>query len=644
MSYALGIDAGGTYTDVIIINRENGSVIDTKKTLTTYPNLQFGISDALNSLDQKLLHKVNLVSVSTTLSTNALLEGTGTDVGLILIGQTTVEQTFPTQHVIHVQGGHGPTGEEEFILDVDVIRNFVQETQNVVEAYAISAFFGVRNPSHELETKSIIQKITQKPIVCGHELSQELGAYERAVTAVLNAQLLPVTYNFVQSVVKDIKKRNINARMLMLKCDGSVYNIEDALEKPIETIFSGPAASMLGASYLSKLETCAVIDVGGTTTDVSAIFNNIPEISSSGAIIGGWKTRVNAMKMQTSATGGDSHVWISTDEIHLGPRRVVPLCVAAVQYTDFIYKLKNKNFISRRSLNENFQPTKFFVRTKYSPINAQKKEIELLQHIPDYPVSISEIISSLKHSLSIEILENLIKKRLVQTIGFTPTDALHVREEYTKWNKEAANIGASILSHYMKIQKYEFATYIKNLVAQNMARDLMMFLLPQRNLTLVEDVLIGKYHTKFSVQLPVVLLGGPVNAYIEEMNNLLDCKIIVPKYADVGNAVGALAGKGVKRVQMSIMPATIENPDQNFILFYPGGREQIFEYIDAYDRAKEIGTNIIYDYESRCGINKKDIKINISVKKIAPEQWSHPPIETRITMLGIGDPMMILRE
>lgn len=622
----------------------DGVVVDSKKAFTTYPDLQVGISAVLDSLDQELLHKVNLVSVSTTLSTNSLLEGTGTPVGLVLIGQHPTELDFPTTDLIAVRGGHGPNGEEEVPLDIESIRIFASRTKDRVSAYAISAFFGTRNPAHELKAKSVIQEITGKPVVCGHELCQELGAYERAVTAALNAQLIPITHHFVSAVMADIRNRGINARMLMLKCDGSVYNLEDALDKPIETIFSGPAASLLGASYLAKLDTCAAIDVGGTSTDVSVIYHGVPEISESGSVVGGWRTRVKAMRMETSATGGDSHVWVMDNEIKVGPKRVIPLCVAAVRYTGLLQKLNLMRIMPRSFLNENCQPTKFFVRTEYSNNGLSEEEAELLQHIGNDPVSIGELNVAMHAMPSGKLIDSLIKKRLVQGIGFTPTDALHVRGEYTAWNVDAAHAGAELLSRYTGAKKYEFCTSVKEHVAKNMAHNQMNFLLPERARPFVEEMLSGLYPAKFSVKLPIVLLGGPVKAYSEELSAFLDADIIVPDHADVGNAVGALAGKGVKRVEILIMPLSIEKPAEDFLVFYPGGREQLADYRDAFERARQIGLDMVHEYETRCGISKEETKVNVSVKNISPENWPYPPLETRITVVGVGNPMMIIKE
>ena len=315
MQYSLGIDAGGTYTDAVLIRDTDGAIVDSNKALTTYPDLHPGIKNVIDGLNPEYLKNIKLVSVSTTLSTNTILEGTGFPVALILIGDHPLEKQLPTKHVLFAAGGHDHNGEEEAPLDLEAIEKFVLRVKDKVSAFAISSYFSTRNPEHELRVKDRILELTGLPAVCGHELSQELGAYERAVTAFLNAQLIPITRQFVQSIIKDMKERGINARLLMLKCDGSVVGIKDALKKPIETIFSGPAASLVGASYLSGLETCAVIDVGGTSTDISSICMGVPDLSDEGAVVGGWKTRVKAIRMETTATGGDSHIWTMNREL-----------------------------------------------------------------------------------------------------------------------------------------------------------------------------------------------------------------------------------------------------------------------------------------------------------------------------------------
>ncbi len=636
MQYSLGIDAGGTYTDAVIIKDSDGKVIDYKKSLTTYPDILEGIENVIDSLDQENLGHVGLVSVSTTLSTNSLLEGTGTPVGVILIGEHPMDRDLPTRYVTFVDGGHDHNGEELLPLDTEKLKQFVESTKKDVAAFVVSGYFGTRNPDHELKGREIINELTGLPVVCGHELSQDLGAYERVVTAFLNAQLIPITKEFVQSVIQDVKRRGINARMLMLRCDGSVVNIEDTLQRPIETIFSGPAASLMGASYLTGLDDCAVVDVGGTSTDVAAIYNGIPEIVDTGAVVGGWKTRVKALKMETSAIGGDSHVGVTDRELFIGPRRVIPLCVASARYPDFLRRLRRNQMVPRDRLDKNYQPTKYFVRTKYRPYELKTIEKEVLDTIDNEPVSIKDIISLLGREPPSEVLDSLIRKRLVQAIGFSPTDALHVLEEYTHWDSEASNVGAEKLCKLKRMDRYEFCKYVKEEVAKSITADLLAYLVPDMSARLIDNFLRDHYPTRFKLQYPVVLLGGPTAAFADEINKLIDADIRVPEFASVGNAVGALVGKGIKRVEIMIRPSSLTNPDEDFLVFTPSGRERFHTYLEALDHADKLGRKIIGSYIRSCGIDESRAHVNVKKNTIIPDGWSHAPMETKLVFLGVG--------
>jgi len=110
MQFSLGIDAGGTYTDAILVRDSDSSVVSSSKALTTYPDLIIGIRDALDNLEQKYLEKVSLVSVSTPLATNTVLEGTGSPIALILAGEHPPEGNYPAKHIIRIDGGHNFDG------------------------------------------------------------------------------------------------------------------------------------------------------------------------------------------------------------------------------------------------------------------------------------------------------------------------------------------------------------------------------------------------------------------------------------------------------------------------------------------------------------------------------------------------------
>ncbi|WP_305065326.1 hydantoinase/oxoprolinase family protein [Methanococcoides sp.] len=640
MKYSLGIDAGGTYTDAVLINDEDGNVVGAKKARTTYPDLLVGIQNALDGVDQEILQQVKLVSVSTTLATNTILEKTGYPVGLILVGNADIPKNSAIKYSISVDGGHSSGGNETASLDIDSVKEFVESVKAKVSAFAVSSYFSVRNPEHEQKVKEIVTELTGMPVICGHELSQSLGAYDRGITAFLNAQLLPITNQFMNTVVSEIERRGIDAKLMMLKCDGSIEGISEALKHPIESIFTGPAASLLGAAYLSKKPSCVVIDVGGTSTDVSLIADGLPQISDTGAVVGGWQTKVEAIKMETSAMGGDSHVWVRNHVISIGPRRVVPLCVAASKYPRIIEKLKQGQSISRTQLGENLQPTKFFIRTEQEPIEITQREEELLNRIGDEPVNVAEIYWESRKMPSPMLLDSLIQKRLVQAIGFTPTDALHALGDYDEWNTEAAILGAEQLCIFADMEVKDLCLDIKKKVAKNMALNLLSYLMETVAPTEIEKGLDGDYLAGFKTDVPVVLLGGPVRAYTEEIKKFVDANILLPEYAEVGNAVGALAGKGVKRIEILIRVTFGESKynlkPTSISVFSPQGKHEMKNYDEAVQFVEKLGNDIVMQYMKDAQLDDGEINIEVSKREINPMNTGIP-LETKYAFLGIAE-------
>ncbi len=634
----MGIDAGGTYTDSIIIRDSDGKVMDSNKALTTYPDLLIGIKSSIDGLDKKYLKEVKIVSVSTTLATNTILEKNGYPVGLILVGDYEIPDRMNVDCYTIVKGGHDHHGAELVPLDMDTVEAFVNKVKDKVSAFAVSSYFSIRNPAHELAIKARIQELTGMPVVCGHELSLDLGAYERGITAYLNAQLIPIANQFIHSIREEIPRRGMTAKLLMLKCDGSVVGINEALEKPIESVFSGPAASLVGASHLSGLETCAVIDVGGTSTDVSMLEKGVPELCAEGAVVGGWQTKVKAIRMETSAMGGDSHVWIKNMKINIGPRRIIPLCVAAVKYPGFRETLKKGRIPGTMNFEENVQPTKLFVRTGAEPSDIGKLEKELFNKIGDFPTSLNDILWETKKMLYPGLLDSLLRKRLIQAIGFTPTDALHVLGEYTVWDEEASKIGAKILERYTQTDYIKLCKQIKQNVARNMALNLVSFILEDVPSNEIEKILLSNRFTQFRMKIPVVLIGGPVVAYINELKQILDAEIVIPEHSEVGNAVGAVVGKGIKRIEVLIKNTYSKDKKRLVLLFSPQGRETFGSYPEALEYANVLGRKLVIEYMTEAGIDKDQIQIEVNKKDIALSEAGSIPIETKLVFVGVGMP------
>ena len=650
MKLGLGIDTGGTYTDAVLMDLSDGRILDFNKALTTHSNLVKGIESVIAGLKQEYLKYIRLVSVSTTLSTNSTLEGKGHSAGLILVGYT-VKGDIPAHEIISIDGGHDSKGNEISGLDLKSAEQFVNSTRVRLFSYAVSSYFSARNPEHELSVKKTIEQLTNKPVVCGHELSLSLGAYERAVTAVLNARLIPITSQFIRAVLSVMKERNIKAPMMVMKCDGSLVRIEEALEKPVESIFSGPAASLVGAAHISGLKTCVAVDVGGTSTDIALIEDGVPEISEHGAVVGNWKTMVKAVRIRTSAIGGDSHVWVQR-KICIGPNRVIPLCLAASDYPSLEDKLRKAEKVSDRIMDDILQPSSFFVRSgnpEYDddvhalnyPIEFELENYErkILDAIGYEPVSVAEIAEAVeKHPLLfVKALRSLVQKRCIYHIGFTPTDALHVLGEYEMWNSNASMLGAKLLGSYLGLDPESFSHEIKRSFAKNIALDLMAFFAKDFKREDLEKLLANTRFTKFKINIPVVMIGAPVKAYVPELGEFIEADIRTPKFCEVGNAAGALAGNIIKRSEILIRPAGPGT--EQYHVFSEVGRKVADNYHEAVDYGLELMEKLIFDHMDGYGLQKEQVRFDLERKDVDPGFGAQK--ETRLMGLGIGNPLKL---
>ena len=325
----MGVDAGGTYTDAVIFDLEKNITICKAKSLTTRWDFTVGISKALEQLDQDFLRKIELVSLSTTLATNAIVENEGQKVGLIIMPPfgLDIAQNISYRPKSIIQGQLDITGREIMPVNPDEIRSVVSrmiENHNVT-AFAVSGFAGSINPEHELQVKKIIQEETGLFVSCGHELSDTLNFQTRAVTAMLNARIIPRLANLLLDLEKVMERYGIDSPVVVVKGDGTLMSSEMAKMRPVETILSGPAASVAGARHLTGINDALVVDMGGTTTDTAALSSGLVSLNEEGSNVGGHRTHVKALDIRTIGLGGDSLIRYERTQFLIGPKRVAPI-------------------------------------------------------------------------------------------------------------------------------------------------------------------------------------------------------------------------------------------------------------------------------------------------------------------------------
>ena len=262
----LGIDTGGTYTDGVLLDYESREVLATHKSLTTKRDFAIGIERVIEGIAIEDPEVIRMVSVSTTLATNAIAEGKGKRVALLLIGYDpelissfNMSGRFATPNFYYFKGGHDLYGREKAELDLKGILDKVNQVKGKVDAIAVSSYFSPLNPEHENRVCEAVSRICDLPVVLGHQLSTRLGSVERATTAALNASLLAVLQDFVIAVRRAMEHREIEAPLMMVRGDGTLMSDEFASRTPVETIHSGPAASAIGGRFLSGLDDALVL-------------------------------------------------------------------------------------------------------------------------------------------------------------------------------------------------------------------------------------------------------------------------------------------------------------------------------------------------------------------------------------------------
>ena len=323
----LGLDVGGTFTDAVIIDGHR--VVATAKRRTTKDNLMNGIGEALDAvLEDCDTSNIEQVTLSTTVVTNTIVEGKEQPVDLYVVtgpGRN-VDDIFPVSP-IYLQGYTDHRGIVVEHTPADAVRGIANMVQarSGTDLAAVSAKFGVRNPQEEL---SITEKLKNAyhAISNGSLLSGSLNFPRRTISAYFNSAVTPVFTVFKKNVEDALSARNIVAPLHILKADGGSLPIEHMVSRPVETAFTGPAATVLGLSALGVIgnQHTVALDIGGTTTDISLWKHGRPLMTKNGVSIREYPSAVRSFAVTSVGIGGESVVRLKNGNLTVGPERVGP--------------------------------------------------------------------------------------------------------------------------------------------------------------------------------------------------------------------------------------------------------------------------------------------------------------------------------
>ena len=629
MSIVLGIDTGGTYTDAVLVEYETNRVLAGAKALTTKYDLAIGIRAAIERVLAMQPADVRLVSLSTTLATNAIVEGNGAPICALLIGyggrlgsEADLEQELGTARYVLLSGGHLDNGEEWEPLDLEAARAAILEHAPHVAAFAVSGYFGTRNPDHELTVKRLVTELSGLPVTCGHELTHRLDALRRATTVALNARLIPLLRELMDAVEHTMAESGIVAPLMVVKGDGSLMESTMARERPIETILSGPAASVIGAQHLAGGEgDSVVVDMGGTTTDIAVIVGGRPSLSPQGATVGRWRTMVEAINVRTVGLGGDSRVWLDEERnLRVGPRRVVPICLLAAEHPEVIEVLQKQS--AARKIDPAYGEFLLFQREDMAHDEDRPSFAEeLMRTLRRGPCSLDRVNQLILHpGLYARYLDRLERRGTVIRAGLTPTDAAHVLGSYQAWDTSAARMAAEILARRLGLGVEALCHEILARTSERIATEVVTKLLNDDGVDghyeALDSALIARalrpssaasLQCALSVRPAIVAIGAPVYTYFPAVAQLLHGELRIPEHTEVANAMGAVAGSVVQRVHILIVP---QEEGGFFRAHLP---EQVQDFLDlpaALEYAEKHGRELAVAAAQRAGA--EDIQVQVS--------------------------------
>lgn len=317
----LGIDVGGTFTDAVVL--DGSTVVAQAKVPTTHSNVLDGILQALDKvLQQNTAANLERVVISSTIVTNALTENkldpvflaVMTGPGMNVSGKFPVEPYYVDGYVDH---------RGKITAKPDWNKHQALLTKKAHGICAVSGKFAVREPQQEALLGNKLQQCGYEKVFLGSELSGELNFVRRTNSAYFAAAVYKLFLDFCQKVLRALYKRGITAPVHILKADGGTLPIQVALEQPVEAVFTGPAASVLGIEALSAPDKNSIsLDVGGTTTDIAFWEQGMPLMAKRGADINGYHTAVRGFHMRSIGIGGDSRiVKLEDGSYQVGPER-----------------------------------------------------------------------------------------------------------------------------------------------------------------------------------------------------------------------------------------------------------------------------------------------------------------------------------
>lgn len=447
----LGLDVGGTFTDAVIVDGHR--VVATAKRRTTKDNLMNGIGEALDAvLEDCDTSNIEQVTLSTTVVTNTIVEGKEQPVDLYVVtgpGRN-VDDIFPVSP-IYLQGYTDHRGIVVEHTPADAVRGIANMVQarSGTDLAAVSAKFGVRNPQEELSITEEL-KNTYHTISNGSLLSGSLNFPRRTISAYFNSAVTPVFTVFKKNVEDALSARNILAPLHILKADGGSLPMEHMVSRPVETAFTGPAATVLGLSALGVIgnKHTVALDIGGTTTDISLWKHGKPLMTKNGVSIREYPSAVRSFAVTSVGIGGESVIRLKNGNLTVGPERVGPsVALGGIEPTlgDALIVLGHANYgdfnLASRALQDLADAIQATLRSKN--VNTSNNQLTLIKTASDVArLIVEKALQTIQHGIN-EVVK-VENKRPIYVVADIVNPDVFVPEHIVVVGGTAPSLGPSI--------------------------------------------------------------------------------------------------------------------------------------------------------------------------------------------------------
>ena len=447
----LGLDVGGTFTDAVIIDGHR--VVATAKRRTTKDNLMNGIGEALDAvLEGYDTSNIEQVTLSTTVVTNTIVEAKEQVVDLYVItgpGRN-VDDIFPVEP-IYLQGYTDHRGIVVERTPADAVRGIANMVQarSGTDLAAVSAKVGVRNPQEELSITEEL-KNTYHTISNGSLLSGSLNFPRRTISAYFNSAVTPVFTVFKKNVEDALSARNILAPLHILKADGGSLPMEHMVSRPVETAFTGPAATVLGLSALGVIgnKHTVALDIGGTTTDISLWKHGKPLMTKNGVSIREYPSAVRSFAVTSVGIGGESVIRLKNGNLTVGPERVGPsVALGGIEPTlgDALIVLGHANYgdfnLASRALQDLADAIQATLRS--NNVNTSNNQLTLIKTASDVArLIVEKALQTIQHGIN-EVVK-VENKRPIYVVADIVNPDVFVPEHIVVVGGTAPSLGPSI--------------------------------------------------------------------------------------------------------------------------------------------------------------------------------------------------------